>query len=351
MYNQVRHQIEKVGYSMLTTFIYLFLAIFIIAGLAIFLDKQNFIFASLLMFSLIIILLALYLRLAGWIIDRQIPVLNILIILLPPVLLVTVVVWLGRNTSIISHKEGKSFTAKLSLFLALSILFDFYLIFFVGNIHGKFLIFSYALAVMVYNTFFLLFISYLLYSFLYQILPTPKGANYLIVLGSYVHDGKVTPLLQSRVDRALSYYHQAGEIKPKFVVSGGQGSDESISEVGAMRNYLLSVGVPDSDILVEDQSRNTFENFMFSKEKILEDWQSSKKPIILFSTSNYHVTRATLFAKKIDLDARGGMGAPTSFYFLPTALIREYIGILSYYRLLTFLLFLIEAFLAYLLAY
>lgn len=339
---------------MLTPLIYLLLALVVVAVVAVAIDKRNFIFGSLLIFSLLLTVMALYLKLAGYVLDRQIPVMNILVILLPIAVIAFAIFWLARNTNIISHKEGKSFTAKLALFLAVTMGIDFYLLFLIGEVHGRLLFFCYTLGLLVYNTFFLLFLSYLGYSLLYQVLPATKKADYIIVLGSYIHNGRVTPLLQSRVDRALAYYRQAEEEKrPKFVVSGGKGSDESTSEADAMRKYLLEVGVPAEDIILEDQSRNTFENFMFSKEKILTDWEKSGRtgqPQILFSTSNYHVMRASLYSKRIGFSDQG-IGAPTSLYFLPTALIREYVGILSYYRLITFLLLVVEAFLAYLIAF
>lgn len=339
---------------MLTPLIYLLLALVVVAVVDVAIDKRNFIFGSLLIFSLLLTVMALYLKLAGYVLDKQIPVMNILVILLPIAVIAFAIFWLARNTNIISHKEGKSFTAKLALFLAVTMGIDFYLLFLIGEVHGRLLFFCYTLGLLVYNTFFLLFLSYLGYSLLYQVLPATKKADYIIVLGSYIHNGRVTPLLQSRVDRALAYYRQAEKGKrPKFVVSGGKGSDESTSEADAMRKYLLEVGVPAEDIILEDQSRNTFENFMFSKEKILTDWEKSGRtgqPQILFSTSNYHVMRASLYSKRIGFSPQG-IGAPTSLYFLPTALIREYVGILSYYRLITFLLLVVEAFLAYLIAF
>ena len=35
-----------------------------------------------------------------------------------------------------------------------------------------------------------------------------------------------------------------------------------------MKNYLIANKIPESKIIVENKSTNTFENFLFSKEKI-----------------------------------------------------------------------------------
>lgn len=48
----------------------------------------------------------------------------------------------------------------------------------------------------------------------------------------------------------------------------------------------------------------------------------------MFTTNNYHVFRAAMYAKRANLKA-DGVGSKTAFYFLPTAMIREFIGILS----------------------
>ena len=52
-----------------------------------------------------------------------------------------------------------------------------------------------------------------------------------------------------------------------FVASGGQGSDEVVSEAESMRRYLTeSRHVPADAVLMEDRSTTTMENLRFSKE-------------------------------------------------------------------------------------
>lgn len=54
-----------------------------------------------------------------------------------------------------------------------------------------------------------------------------------------------------------------------------------------------------------------------------------------FSTNNYHVLRGSLYAQRVKLKAQG-VGAPTALYFLPTALIREYIALLLHRKIILF---------------
>ncbi|GMS49843.1 hypothetical protein NUITMVRE34_31250 [Enterococcus gallinarum] len=97
---------------------------------------------------------------------------------------------------------------------------------------------------------------------------------------------------------------------------------------------MLSQNIPEDKIILEDQSRTTLENMKFSKEKIVADWKGERTPSVIFTTNNYHVLRGALYAGKVGLKAEG-VGAPTALYFLPTALIREYIALLIHYKWLT----------------
>ncbi len=66
----------------------------------------------------------------------------------------------------------------------------------------------------------------------------------------------------------------------------------------------------------------------FSKEKI---WERDPQAKIAFSTTNYHVFRSGLFARRVKMRAVG-MGAKTKWYFWPNAAVREFIGLLTKHR-------------------
>ena len=67
--------------------------------------------------------------------------------------------------------------------------------------------------------------------------------DFIIILGCAIKkDGTLYPLLKGRVDKAIDLYRRQLEETGKkvvFVPSGGQGSDEVISEGEAMKRYLL----------------------------------------------------------------------------------------------------------------
>jgi uncharacterized SAM-binding protein YcdF (DUF218 family) len=162
-----------------------------------------------------------------------------------------------------------------------------------------------------------------------------KDMNYILILGCMIRkDGSLTKLLQGRADRAIEYAHIQKKRSGKdivFVPSGGQGSDEVMAEGDAIKNYLLNEGIDECHILVENKSTNTDQNFALSNELIKEHWGKShddgSEPKIAFSTTNYHVFRAGIYATSLNMKVEG-IGAKTKVYFWVNAFIREFIATL-----------------------
>ena len=175
-----------------------------------------------------------------------------------------------------------------------------------------------------------LFISTVACSFLSVKYKTPYDRDYIIILGCAIRgDGTLTPLLKGRVDSAVAFekkqYEKTGR-HAVFIPSGGQGSDEIISEGEAMENYLRSIGVPSEQISREDKSVNTYQNMQFSK-KVIDGISNNNESRIAFATTNYHIFRGYILSKKLGFEAKG-IAAKTKQYFFPNAFLREFIGLL-----------------------
>ena len=153
--------------------------------------------------------------------------------------------------------------------------------------------------------------------------------DYLMILGCGLRpDGTPTPLLAGRVDAALTYAQEqeaACGVAATFVPSGGKGPDEACAEAESMRRYLVSKGVDDQRILLEDQSTSTRENFSLSAKVIAANGGADRP--VAFATTNYHVFRGYVYAHDAGLDAEG-IAAPTRLYFWPNAFLREFVGLL-----------------------
>lgn len=151
----------------------------------------------------------------------------------------------------------------------------------------------------------------------------------IVILGcSFFKDGTLPPLLRGRVDKAIEFRNKQLALTKKralFIPSGGQGRNEVMPEAQAMKNYLLSQGIPEADICVENRSLNTFQNMEYSK--ILADqYRPGGKPI--FSTTNYHVFRSGVWASFAHFRAEG-IGSRTKWWFWPNAFMRECVGLLK----------------------
>lgn len=98
-----------------------------------------------------------------------------------------------------------------------------------------------------------------------------------------------------RMWHAITLYKK-GIIK-KILLSGNNGylCDSSLNEAQQFKKNLVDWGIPSEDILIEDQSKNTFENALFTKN-ILSHHPEIKS--ILLITSSEHMRRASACFKK-----------------------------------------------------
>ncbi|WP_261807053.1 YdcF family protein [Lapidilactobacillus luobeiensis] len=259
----------------------------------------------------------------------------IFIILVFMIVLVLAFLWalLLWNAILVWKRESHTLSNMLTLFLGIGLV-----LLWVVNLVAvnRFLPnwLNMILTVLPFVGFYLVVCSYnfLVNTVLYQFVPRHYRADYLIVLGAGLIDGKtVSRLLGNRIERALRFaqkQQRKGRPAPKIIFSGGQGPDEQLSEAKAMADYAVAHGWDPRLVLLEDRSTTTLENMTFSKQLIQRDYHGSRsQPRVKFFTNNYHAFRAGLYARQAGL-AANGVGAPTRLYFLPNALIREFVAIL-----------------------
>jgi uncharacterized SAM-binding protein YcdF (DUF218 family) len=172
------------------------------------------------------------------------------------------------------------------------------------------------------------FVSFVVYAYLYTRLPVSRRADFVVVLGSgLLGGGRVPPLLASRLDRGMAVFSRM-PAESLLIVSGGKGSDEQVSEAAAMSAYLVSHGLPASRVVLEDQSRTTEENLIYSKA-IMERLRPRYSCVIV--TSNFHVFRAAMLARRLHVNGQAA-GARTAGYYWPSATIREFGAVFLTYR-------------------
>jgi uncharacterized SAM-binding protein YcdF (DUF218 family) len=98
-----------------------------------------------------------------------------------------------------------------------------------------------------------------------------------------------------RLFQTLPLYYK-GRIK-KIIFTGGSGSIEfpDKKEGIYVKKYLNSIGFPDSALVVESESKNTYENAIFTKKLLGSSGLSGS---YLLVTSAYHMPRSMAVFKK-----------------------------------------------------
>lgn len=151
----------------------------------------------------------------------------------------------------------------------------------------------------------------------------PQDTQTIIVLGAQVkEDGSLSLQLQWRLDKALEVYRAYPQ---PIVVCGAQGENEPTTEAAAMRDYLLQNGVPDADILLEDQSFNTRQNLKNAQRMLGENVKK-----VLIVTSDYHLPRAMALAQDTGFEPTGA-GSPIKWYYWPKNHFREALAWVKYW--------------------
>ncbi|MFT3982795.1 MAG: YdcF family protein [Lachnospiraceae bacterium] len=148
------------------------------------------------------------------------------------------------------------------------------------------------------------------------------GLDYLIVLGAQMKRNGPSRALQYRLEKAYAYFRENPDTI--LIVSGGQGANEHISEAQGMYDYLIRCGVPDKQIIKEDQSVNTVQNLTFSAAHL-----DRKKAHVGIVTNNFHVFRSVQIAKKIDYKNVCGIAARSEPLLQCSNMLRETLSVVK----------------------
>ncbi|MFB5189951.1 YdcF family protein [Alicyclobacillus fastidiosus] len=150
----------------------------------------------------------------------------------------------------------------------------------------------------------------------------PEVSQTGIVLGAYTDGFRPSLPLRSRLRAALHLY-RCGIIQ-SFIVSGGQGEDETVSEARSMKRFLIINGVPPNVIFEDRWSKDTWENLKNSKQ-LMQRLQFTTAVIV---TSDYHLPRALAVARMLDMNVTGFAAYSTHGEF--HAAIREVFAHIQY---------------------
>lgn len=163
---------------------------------------------------------------------------------------------------------------------------------------------------------------YIVYTADKHIYSSPNNlpsSNYevIIVLGAQVHtNGNPSGILKDRLDTAYAIYKNNPALK--ILVSGDHGQ-KNYDEVNAMKDYLISLGIPTKQIYMDHAGFSTYET-MYRAKEVFE----VKNAIIV--TQDYHLKRAVYLARTRGINACGVKADILSYPNIKYFKAREYLA-------------------------
>jgi len=133
----------------------------------------------------------------------------------------------------------------------------------------------------------------------------PHEADAIVVMGAAQYNGRPSAVFQARLDHAYNLYQQG--YAPLVVLTGGKMPGDAYTEAESGRQYLIERGMPASDILYENEGRDTWQS-MRGVSDLLE---GSNVESLLIVTDGFHLLRSEMMARNLGFTAYGS-SAPNS---------------------------------------
>ena len=179
----------------------------------------------------------------------------------------------------------------------------------------------------------------------YTVPVNPKGDVIVMLGGGATLDtpnlnfnGHLSGFAANRLITSVELYKK---LNIPIIISGGKVFKSTGTESEISKNILITMGIPENKIVIENQSINTTENAKYTK-KILDKY-NFKNPILV--TSAFHMPRAVIQFKKFNINV---LPFPTDYQtnlrgsfelndFIPSSdalvklslSVKEFIGILA----------------------
>ena len=176
-------------------------------------------------------------------------------------------------------------------------------------------------------------------------MPIQQYAGVVVLGGAlesgYVGEGSEEPQVNGAAERmttVLPLLRQAPDLAVVFTGGNGEYFGNGPSEAERARRFFVQLGLDPQRVRLESQSRNTYENAVFTARLSGID---PRKPWILITSASHMPRALAVFRKQgwnvtpYSVDFNTGLSTPWTSYSLrisdkwPIAL-KEYIGILAY---------------------
>jgi len=148
----------------------------------------------------------------------------------------------------------------------------------------------------------------------------------IVVLGAPLRpDGKLTPVLEERVAAGVALF--CAGVAPVVCFAGGKTRGADVSEADAMAAAARAAGLPEDALVIERESRNTYENARRLARMLLP----AGRDHVVLVTQPFHLRRARLHFGRAGFRTAGHVIADSVQFRSPRGLrwvLREYPSLL-----------------------
>ena len=129
----------------------------------------------------------------------------------------------------------------------------------------------------------------------FDVASVPPAQVALVPGAGITADDRPTMALRDRIDGAIELY-RAGKVQK--ILMSGDNSSIYYNEPGAMTNYAIEQGIPESDIVQDYAGRRTYDTCYRAKEIFgLES--------VIVTTQQYHLSRMVFLCEQFGLNTSG----------------------------------------------
>ena len=130
---------------------------------------------------------------------------------------------------------------------------------------------------------------------IYEIEEAPASRLAIVFGAGLRRDGSPTAVLRDRVETAAALYFSG---KVEKILMSGDNSYEYYNEPGSMKEYALSLGVPETAIVVDYAGRRTYDTCYRAKAIF-----GVEKALLV--TQGFHLPRALFLCNALGIDSYG----------------------------------------------
>lgn len=124
-----------------------------------------------------------------------------------------------------------------------------------------------------------------------------RPVDAIVVMGAAQYNGRPSPVLEARLEHTLDMYERG--YASIIIVTGGNQPGDAYTEAGTGEQWLLDRGVPQNAILVENESRNTWDSW----QGVRDVATPMNIQTVLIVSDGFHLYRSERMAEAVGFDA------------------------------------------------